>query len=30
MKLGKAETLGMLDDHDRGVRHIDADPTTVV
>ena len=25
MQLGEAEALGMLDDHDRGVRHVDAD-----
>src|SRR5690606_28239136 len=25
VKLGKAEALGMLDHHDRGIRHVDAD-----
>ena len=25
MELGEAEALGVLDDHDAGVRHVDAD-----
>ena len=25
MKLGQAETVGVFDDHDRGVGHVDAD-----
>ena len=25
MELGEAKTLGMLDEHDRGVGHVDAD-----